>query len=364
MNTIESLQRWLAAKGFNPGPFDGIDGPRTFAAWSAYLLSTNASNPGSGNPTSKEALSKLLAKARANLGVLSTSGDPGTGEHGSLGCADAVTRILHDQLGYPIKKTDSTNELYDELVSARWQAVDLTTPGSVIVSPRCRVMYGHTGIVGEDGVIYSNSSATGLWEQNWKISSWKIYYAPCGCYAFAPPGEAAVGDPIGFARLGSSAPIRGQFSITNEKIRSLCTGDRERFTFYADAIVEDAAKYKLNPLFILADFFHQNVNSSYFNPWGISADNYPYGPGGTQLGQPNGSIVDGPRKFSPDEWRTAFDRQFWVVASSSRYANANTIAEWAVIDAPIMARNDPFNTNPQEGVEVGAIYDQLVAKLA
>jgi hypothetical protein len=128
--------------------------------------------------------------------------------------------------------------------------------------------------------------------------------------------------------------------------------------------VEDAAKYKLNPLFVLADFIHQNVNSSYFNPWGISADNYPYGPGRTQLGQPNGSIVDGPRKFSRDEWRTAFDRQFWVVASGSRYANANTIAEWAAIDAPLGARNDPFNTNPREGVEVGAIYDQLVAKLA
>jgi hypothetical protein len=194
MNTIESLQRWLAAKGLNPGPFDGIDGPRTFAAWSAYLLATNASNPGNGNPTSKEALAKLLA-------VLSTSGDPGTGDHRSLGCADAVTRILHDQLGYPIKKTDSTSVLYDELVSGRRQAVDLTTPGSVIVSPACRVMHGHTGIVGEDGVIYSNSSSTGLWEQNWKISSWKIYYAPCGSYAFAPPGEAADGDPIGFARL-------------------------------------------------------------------------------------------------------------------------------------------------------------------
>jgi hypothetical protein len=35
MKTIESLQRWLRAKGFDAGPIDGIDGPWTFAAWSA-----------------------------------------------------------------------------------------------------------------------------------------------------------------------------------------------------------------------------------------------------------------------------------------------------------------------------------------
>jgi peptidoglycan hydrolase-like protein with peptidoglycan-binding domain len=27
MKTIESLQRWLKAKGFDPGPIDGLDGP-------------------------------------------------------------------------------------------------------------------------------------------------------------------------------------------------------------------------------------------------------------------------------------------------------------------------------------------------
>jgi hypothetical protein len=30
-------------------------------------------------------------------------------------------------------------------------------------SPSCAAMHGHTGIVGENGVIYSNSSATGRW---------------------------------------------------------------------------------------------------------------------------------------------------------------------------------------------------------
>jgi peptidoglycan hydrolase-like protein with peptidoglycan-binding domain len=45
--TIESLQRWLKAKGFDPSPIDGTDGPETFAAWSAYIgqAATGASNP-------------------------------------------------------------------------------------------------------------------------------------------------------------------------------------------------------------------------------------------------------------------------------------------------------------------------------
>ena len=35
--TIESLQQWLKEKGFNPGPIDGEDGPKTFKAWSHYI---------------------------------------------------------------------------------------------------------------------------------------------------------------------------------------------------------------------------------------------------------------------------------------------------------------------------------------
>jgi peptidoglycan hydrolase-like protein with peptidoglycan-binding domain len=42
--TIESLQRWLKAKRFNPGAIDSIDGPNTFDARSAYLAANGASN--------------------------------------------------------------------------------------------------------------------------------------------------------------------------------------------------------------------------------------------------------------------------------------------------------------------------------
>jgi hypothetical protein len=81
------------------------------------------------------------------------------------------------------------------------------------------------------------------------------------------------------------------------------------------------------------------------------------------LGQSNGRIKNGPRQFSEDEWRTAFDRQFDIVANSRAYANAKTIADWALIDAPVGAENDVNDTNGQEGADVGALYDDLVRML-
>ena len=230
-------------------------------------------------------------------------------------------------------------------------------------------MHGHTGIVGENGAIYSNSSATGRWTQNWTVNGWLNYYARCRAYAFVPP-PAPVAPPaesaqkaLGFAPLGAQAPIRGPFSIGAVQMQSLCTGKFAPYALYAVAIVEDGAKYGINPLFVLADLVNQGVNPAYRNPWSISTDNYPFGPGGTQLGQPNGRIKNGPRRFSEDEWRIAFDRQFRIVASGNAYANAKTIAEWAQIDAPAGAENDVHGTNAQEGVEVGILYNQLVAML-
>ena len=317
---------------------------------------------------SRDALSKLLTSARADVGILSTLDDPGT-DRGQLGCADAVTRILYDELDFALPKTLSTAELFDELVHGGWIKVDLRTPGAVIVSPTCVAMHGHTGIVGDSSVIYSNSSATGLWMQNWTVDRWVIYYAPCGSFAFAPPPQAALSaEPqqkvFGFAPLGAQAPIRGQFSIGGNQMQSLCIGKFMPYRPYAVAIVEDSTKYAVNPLFVLADLTNQAVNPAYHNPWGISTDDYPYGPGGAQLGQPNGRIKNGPRQFSEDEWRTAFDRQFDIVANGRAYANAKTIADWALIDAPVGAENDVHGTNGQEGADVGALYNDLVRMLA
>ena len=74
-------------------------------------------------------------------------------------------------------------------------------------------------------------------------------------------------------------------------------------------------------------------------------------------------MKNGPRKFGENEWRIAFDRQFAVVAAGKKYAKANTIAQWARVDAPPGAENDVHGTNAQEGRDVGQEYDKLVGAL-
>jgi hypothetical protein len=188
-----------------------------------------------------------------------------------------------------------------------------------------------------------------------------------GCLCSAPqavPSTQPEQKVFGFAVLGDKAPIRGQFSIGGAQMQSLCRGNFTPYGLYATAIVEDSARYGINPIFVLADLINQAVNPAYRNPWGISKDDYPYGPGDTQLGTPNGRIKNGPRQFSENEWRIAFDRQFEFVASGKAYANARTIAEWALIDAPPGAQNDVHGTNGGEGADVGALYNKLVSMIA
>jgi N-acetyl-anhydromuramyl-L-alanine amidase AmpD len=135
----------------------------------------------------------LADAAQANVGVLSTRNMPGT-EGGNLGCAGGVCKILNDQ-GYQLSPTLSTSGLYDELKSAGWREVDPHTPGAVIVSPTVGGTHGHTGIVGQNGLIYSNSSATGNWEQNYTVDGWQQRFHNKGLetHAFLPPGPEAPG---------------------------------------------------------------------------------------------------------------------------------------------------------------------------
>jgi hypothetical protein len=174
---------------------------RTCIAWGPAIIGKKRqiiliSRPGPAVPVGpQDALSRLLAEAKADVGRALWKDDRDT-NHGQLGCADAVSHILHE-LGFSVGITTSTKKLYDELVAAGWQKIDVTTsgvvvpPGAVIVSPTCSAMHGHTGIVSEKGRIYSNRSKDGLWGDDWTVNKWKEHYARCGVYAFVPPAQAA-----------------------------------------------------------------------------------------------------------------------------------------------------------------------------
>ena len=131
----------------------------------------------------------ILDAAVAGAGALSTRGDPGT-QSGELACADAVCKILANA-GVPIKPTLSTTELQGEMVNAGFSEVDPSTPGAVIVSPTSGGRHGHTGVVGYDGKIYSNSSKEGMWEQNYTLDKWNQSFGDLGVHAYLPPGSAA-----------------------------------------------------------------------------------------------------------------------------------------------------------------------------
>jgi hypothetical protein len=153
-------------------------------------------NPATGSYEPLQGQAANLAQAaETNVGKLNTAHDPGT-QGGELACADAVCNIVHDQMGINLPKTLSTKELYENMVKGGWQEVDPHTPGAVIVSPATDTTHGHAGIVGQGGKIYSNSSQTGLWEQNYTVDSWtqNPRFASLGVHAFVPPYNAGSSD--------------------------------------------------------------------------------------------------------------------------------------------------------------------------
>jgi hypothetical protein len=95
-----------------------------------------------------------------------------------LGCAWAVDQIVKVTTGIDFN-TLSTAEMYNELRNGMGIPVDANNPppGSIIISPTTDGgAIGHVGIVGYDGLVYSNSSGTGLWSQNYTVSSWNRYF--------------------------------------------------------------------------------------------------------------------------------------------------------------------------------------------
>lgn len=89
-----------------------------------------------------------------------------------LACAESVSSIIqHIYPDFPIEV--STIRL--EKVLDGDQRFEYTTdwkPGTIIISPTNGESIGHVGIFGTDNKIMSNTSLTGMWEQNYTLDSW------------------------------------------------------------------------------------------------------------------------------------------------------------------------------------------------
>lgn len=105
------------------------------------------------------------------------------------GCADSLSKVINSAFPKCITGSVSTKVLYEQLLNSNKfvKTKELLT-GDIIISPTgsntkvTEIKNGHCGIVGEDGEIMSNSSATGKWEQNYTIETWIRRYRNKGAY--------------------------------------------------------------------------------------------------------------------------------------------------------------------------------------
>lgn len=105
-----------------------------------------------------------------------------------VACAESVSRILRavDPSLLPGVIT-GTATLDDVLAkSPRFKLTTIPSAGCVVVSPTGKgngtIPNGHVGIVGDNVLVYSNSSVTGEWSQNFTLSSWYNRYVQSGKY--------------------------------------------------------------------------------------------------------------------------------------------------------------------------------------
>jgi len=117
-------------------------------------------------------------------------------QNGRLAGAAAVSTILQD-LGY--KGADSANvgKLSDQLIKEGWQMVplDKAQPGDVIYGGRLGKDWragggnAHVGIIGKDGEVWHNDSATGNWQKDSVASSFPEGKYGNQVWVLRPPPE-------------------------------------------------------------------------------------------------------------------------------------------------------------------------------
>lgn len=133
----------------------------------------------------KTAARTLYEYALAQIGKDASPADVAPDEYG---CAETVCNIIHECFGdFPLEGgvIISTADLYKKLKKhPKFTQIAEFGPGDVLVSPtgygNGGLANGHTGIVGENNVIMSNDSATGLFKENYTIESWVARYRKIG----------------------------------------------------------------------------------------------------------------------------------------------------------------------------------------
>ncbi len=113
---------------------------------------------------------KLCAVAISYLGTDASPKDKVSDE---VGCSETVSNITHEVFpDFPaeVLATDVLNNLLKN--SSHFKAELEPSRGAIVISPRTAKQYGHVGIFGDNGLIMSNNSKTGLFEANYNWDTW------------------------------------------------------------------------------------------------------------------------------------------------------------------------------------------------
>lgn len=100
-----------------------------------------------------------------------------------LGCAESLSNIIKKVVPFPI--ITGTWTLRAKLTTSRlfMEATENTGRGTIILCATGSgngTIRGHVGILGDNGTIMSNSSATGQWTQNYTLEAWKERWEKAG----------------------------------------------------------------------------------------------------------------------------------------------------------------------------------------
>ena len=129
---------------------------------------------------------KLYYAAKKYLGTDASPNDIAPDE---LGCVESVNAIHKACFGFEIGGGVSTYRLYPILInSPLFVKVDSPLRGDIIISPtgysdgQGTIKNGHVGILSDNGLIMSNNSKTGLWDEHISLNLWRDRYVLQGHY--------------------------------------------------------------------------------------------------------------------------------------------------------------------------------------
>ncbi len=172
VKTLQAVKDFQAENNVNP--VSGYFGPITRGVINKKISSMNRE--------------KIYQTAVAYIGYDASPNDLAPDEYG---CAESVTNIL-EKSGCGIGVILSTYQLY-KILEARHDAfirVDTPLYGDIWISPSGMgnggLSNGHVAVCGkgegDNMILMSNSSATGTFQENYTVGSWKKRYVDIGGY--------------------------------------------------------------------------------------------------------------------------------------------------------------------------------------